>query len=106
MVRVRQRPKPLVMPDKYRPTWATPQKSFATPYFTKVSRVLAAEGGIVRGFNNLVNQLFFEAETAKTYSTIPTDKLRYHYDANPQFAEWLMGYPRNWTLISCCSKQR
>lgn len=103
-IKLRIRSHPILLPDgAIRMAWATPQRSFVNPYFSKSSEDKIKNGcrgtKCVRGFTNLINQLFFDKETMQTFNHIPPRGLYTYYDANPQFLEWLMGYPRDWTRL-------
>lgn len=54
-----------------------------------------------RGAQNLFTQIWYDIETQHKYNTfgIPPKKLHMHYDVNPRFVEWFMGFPSEWTVI-------
>lgn len=60
-------------------TWATPRRSLTHPSITLTHRVK----------RDLPTQIRFAEDTP--------DDIR-HYKPNPQFAEYLLGFPRDWTL--------
>jgi hypothetical protein len=66
--------------------WATPTVTFFGQY--RLTR---------RSAMNLVNQLYWEHESHKRYCIDKNIPLSHTHDVNPEWVEWLMGFPRGWT---------
>lgn len=88
----RRAPLHLVFQDDYHKTtrnyWATPVYSTWHNY-SKIT---------YRGIGLLSNQLYYETSTRISGSS--KNKKYKEYTANPNFVEWLMGYPKDWTKLS------
>jgi hypothetical protein len=78
-----------------RPFWATPVRH---PLYWRVLALALWPGR--RSNRNLWNQLAYEAGTAPAMRRVHGDAWRpgRSWRPNPEWIEWLMGYPRGYTL--------
>jgi hypothetical protein len=83
--------RPVQLPVGTRNLWGTPTAARWNQYRSYTSN---------RAFTNLANQIFYDARTQRMYNrkrTIPARDLSKAFDIDPNFIEWMMGYPKNWT---------
>lgn len=81
----------LELPIGTKNLWGTPTAARWNQYRTYTS---------IRAFTNLANQIFYDARTQRMYNanrTIPACDLSKTFDIDPNFIEWMMGYPKDWT---------
>jgi hypothetical protein len=69
-------------------SWATPTHSTWHQYRTMTNRSTTILG----------NQIYYELRT-ETNSDVPINLRDKFYTINPNFIEFLMGYPANWTRV-------
>jgi DNA (cytosine-5)-methyltransferase 1 len=82
---------PIRLPLGTKNLWSTPTATFWHQY-RNISK---------RSYRTIGNQIFYEAGTQNVYNEgkkVPNENLSKYFDINAWFIEWLMGYPRNWTL--------
>lgn len=78
------------------PRWGTPCKTVTSWYHYRLSR---------RSACNMANQLFHDERTPSLVSGYNIKQAK-EWMVNPQFVEWTMGYPTDYTRAVCDAKKR
>jgi len=71
------------------------KKRWATPTYTRWDQYKILT---YRGYQMLGNQIYY-CKDLKVPESIPINKRDKYYRINPCFVEFLMGYPKDWTII-------
>jgi hypothetical protein len=82
------------------PTGVIEKTGWATPVFSKTSAITQCKQYSARCSKLLTNQVMYDKGTYHGMVVrVPFNMRLKYYQVNPEWIEWLMGYPKKWTQI-------